>query len=858
MIRRTPVQGVYIEAGDGNDLIESYGDDVSISAGAGADTIRVKTGSTRVFVNAGTGNDSILGNGSQITYIYNIGDGNDTIYNFSAGDQIKLADYDENKHSVNAYGDDEAYKVQIIDKNNSKVLGTIYLKGLDETTNKPSLLGGSIAVPILDSTDNEIIENNETPRLKVGTTGNDTDLTANTDDEYMIKLFAGNDSLENSGNYVSIDAGAGKDSILNSNGDYVSISGGANEDDISITGGSGITVNAGAGNDSIHVFATGDNGVVYEIKKGDGVDLIRGFRAVDTIHITDDLSIAGGEFVGEDAGAYVLTLSDKNTKISLQGVTFSNENDSSTATFGANALKNSVTFNVIYGSSTDTELYAIPNEVSIEGTDTKWLDTAGSGTNTLMANNAVVTGDKYANTIINLGVADLYIDGGKGDDSIEVRTTTGNTIVGGEGNDSITFENAEDNGGHLVKYTRGDGNDVITGWKDTDSLQIAGVTNATQVSYSSTKGKDDAHADVIIQVGTGKITLKDVPVDTVINISSSNASLKAFTVPRKIEGTSGNDSLISNISEDSDRYSILAYGGNDTIQNKGSYVFIDAASGNDSISNEGGMLVSILGGAGNDTIFHDGQNVSINAGANADVISLSSTADQSSVEGGTGDDTIYSNESENGNMYIYNKGDGSDLILGYNSKDSINILGSNISVKSSAVTDNGFVITLSDNNTLTFRGTKNENATGDELKDFDPLKGQTRINLTINGTAIENSDTLLVVPMQKNVVPGAEFINPQEDENYSIVGASNADSIINYANSTTIIANAGNDIVVNLAENVSINTGAGDDLILMDTVDSSTSGITIGYNNPESISAGANRYRRRYNRWCVKCKRHNL
>ena len=80
------------------------------------------------------------------------------------------------------------------------------------------------------------------------------------------------------------------------------------------------------------------------------------------------------------------------------------------------------------------------------------------------------------------------------------------TINGGKGNDTI-----ESNGTNIyLKYANGDGNDTITGYYSKAAIQVTGGTYT-----KSTIGND-----VVISVGSGKMTFKDAKYKT-ININSS-------------------------------------------------------------------------------------------------------------------------------------------------------------------------------------------------------------------------------------------------------------------------------------------------------------------------------------------------
>ena len=64
---------------------------------------------------------------------------------------------------------------------------------------------------------------------------------------------------------------------------------------------------------------------------------------------------------------------------------------------------------------------------------------------------------------------------------------------------------------NIIQYTSGDGNDVITGYDSSNKIQISGSSYSTQASGS----------DMIIKVGSGKMTLKNARYSSV-NITTTS------------------------------------------------------------------------------------------------------------------------------------------------------------------------------------------------------------------------------------------------------------------------------------------------------------------------------------------------
>ena len=154
--------------------------------------------------------------------------------------------------------------------------------------------------------------------LVSGTSDNDT--IENFAGGVTIQSGAGDDSIYNStfsgytingsNGYVTIDAGAGNDTICNYNR-YVSINGGAGNDEIWNYSGANVTITAGDGDD--YIWCGGANVIQYS--SGDGNDTIRGFSTTTTLKIgggygtyTSQRSKSRKEFTRQRKAAKIFSL----------------------------------------------------------------------------------------------------------------------------------------------------------------------------------------------------------------------------------------------------------------------------------------------------------------------------------------------------------------------------------------------------------------------------------------------------------------------------------------------------------------------------------------------------------------------
>ena len=197
--------------------------------------------------------------------------------------------------------------------------------------------------------------------------------------------------------------------------------------------------------------------------------------------------------------------------------------------------------------------------------------------------------------------------------------------------------------------------------------------------------------NVTVSGGAGK--------DTLISYGASHVSLS---------GDAGNDYYFSIAnSYSSSAYVTLSGGaGNDTISNYGHSSVVNGDAGNDYIRNDG-RDSTISGGDGNDTIDSSGNNSTISGGAGNDYIfsnylnyssSVSSSSYYVTLNGGKGDDII--NFEGDNHILQYASGDGNDIVLGFNSKDTLHITKGSYKTK---VSGNDVIVTVGDG-VITLKG----------------------------------------------------------------------------------------------------------------------------------------------------------
>jgi len=185
------------------------------------------------------------------------------------------------------------------------------------------------------------------------------------------------------------------------------------------------------------------------------------------------------------------------------------------------------------------------------------------------------------------------LDGGAGDDKLyggDARTIYGqntslygaNYLYGGDGNDELYGGGGDD---HLYP---GPGNDTVDGGMS-DNYRTASDSNNNSLYYSY--GYVNTSSSVYVDLANGTATDPDGGIDTLSNINSVSGTINADTMI-------GNDHL--NSYQDSSTY-LYGNGGNDDLQGRGSWAWLDGGEGDDTLTlgDGGGYLI---GGLGNDTL----------------------------------------------------------------------------------------------------------------------------------------------------------------------------------------------------------------------------------------------------------------
>ena len=387
---------------------------------------------------------------------------------------------------------------------------------------------------------------------------------------------------------------------------------GSNGNDKITNSGSNVTILGGDGNDTI--TNNGGSNVLFQYTEGDGNDLIQGFRADSTLQIGNGSDTCATIKSGSDI---IVTVGDG--RITLRGAA-SLEDVNIAGKYDSPKLK-----------LTDTA-------------DAKFTLPAATVTLDASARSMAITlvGNDHDNSIL----------GGDGNDAI-VGGNGSDTLWGGAGDDSLWSSAGND----LFVYTAG--NDLVADYATGDKISLGAAITKTAFSGSN----------VIITTGNGSLTVRNAKDKTLSLITAAGKELSTVITEKSATLTDKNSAKITL----SSTY-IAAYASRRTkaitlVGNKLNNTLV-GGSGNDKFSGKNGAD-SLIGNAGNDSIWGGNDNDILSGGDGNDRLWGGDGKD--TLTGGTGNDKLWGGDGAD--TFIYNAGDGKDVIYGFDDTDMLQITG---------------------------------------------------------------------------------------------------------------------------------------------------------------------------------------
>jgi Ca2+-binding RTX toxin-like protein len=611
-------------------------DVLTVAAGAGNDVIDardVQTSTMALALEGDAGNDTIFGSRNNDTL--RGGDGNDVLVGGRGDDQV-----------FGNAGDDR------MTWNNGD--GTDLFEGGDGTDTAEVNGSGGNETFTLTANGTRVRFDRLDPApfaLDIGTT-----------ERLVLDMGAGDDSFSATGNLaaliqVTVDGGAGNDTILGSNGADLLL-GGEGDDFIDGQQGSDVAF-LGAGND------------VFQWDPGDGSDVIEGQDGFDTMLFNGSngaeimtASANGGRVLfTRNLGNIVMDLNDVErleinalgstdtvTVNDLTGTDVTGVDINLSGTIGGTSGDGAADVVIVNGTNAnDTiDVFGAGSTASVAGLAALVTVTGTEGANDSLVINALGGDDTITATTLPAGVIRLTIDGGAGNDTI-FGSQGADVFLGGAGNDTVFGDNGNDlallgAGDDLFQWDPGDGNDTIEGQDGFDTLLFNGSNASENIDLVANGGR----ALFLRNVASVTMDLDDVEridfnalggADNVVIGDLGGTDVREINIDLGVNGGGDGaaDAITANGSNGADVMGVIGAAGNYTIFGAPAEINVTRSEqANDRLT------INLLGG---DDVF-DG------ASLEADTVQLT-------VNGGLGNDVFIGSEGND----LFNGGDGDDVAL---------------------------------------------------------------------------------------------------------------------------------------------------------------------------------------------------
>jgi Ca2+-binding RTX toxin-like protein len=514
-----------------------------------------------------------------------------------------------------------------------------------------------------------------------------------TTENLVVNMNGGNDTFSATGNLaalikLTIDGGAGNDTILGSNGIDLALGGDGND-----------FIDGQQANDVAFLGAGND---VFQWDPGDGSDIVEGQAGSDTLLFNGSggneifaASANGGRVLfTRNLGNIVMDLSDVEaidlnalggtdalTVNDLSGtdVVEVNANLGGTAGDGAadvviaNATNGDDIVDV-FGAGTSVAVVGLAATVNVSGSE---------GANDSLVINGLGGDDGITATTLPAGVIKLTIDGGAGDDTI-LGSQGADVFLGGAGNDFTIGDNGNDlalmgAGDDVFQWNAGDGNDTLEGQDGTDTMLFFGSGASENIDISANGGRVRFFRDV----ANVAMDLNDVEsidfralggADNIVVGDLSGTDVDQIGIDLRGPNGGGDgaaDTVTANATQGADRFGVAGDAG-------GVNVFGLPATINIFFQEQANDRLTLNGLGGDDEIDASGLKangirLAMNGGLGEDVF-LGSQGDDL-INGGDGDDLALMGAGND--VFVWNPGDDNDILEGQAGFDTMLFNGSN-------------------------------------------------------------------------------------------------------------------------------------------------------------------------------------
>jgi Ca2+-binding RTX toxin-like protein len=522
-------------------------------------------------------------------------------------------------------------------------------------------------------------------------------LDIGTTEKLVLNMNGGDDQFSATGNLaaliqITVDGGAGNDTIRGSNGADLLLGGVGND-----------FIDGQQGNDTAFLGAGED---AFQWDPGDGSDIVEGQDGTDTLLFNGSAGAeifqasANGERVlfTRNLGNIVMDLNDverldlatlgnTDTVIvnDLSGTDVVQVNINLAGTLGGSAGDGAA--DVVIANATNgndiLDVFGAGSSVAVLGLSARIDITNSEGANDSLVINGLGGDDGITATTLPAGVIKLTLDGGAGNDTI-LGSQGADTILGGEGDDFIFGDNGNDvafmgAGEDTFQWDPGDGNDTIEGQEGTDTMRFFGSGASESIDIVANGGRvlflrnvanvvmdlnDVEEIDFRALGGADNIVVGDLSGTDVTHIGldlrGPNGGGDGATDTVTVNGTNG-----------ADVFGVAGDAGGVTVFGLQAQVNIFFADGDDRLT---------LNGLGGDDVINassleaDGIKLTMNGGLGDDILVGGEGSDL--FNGGDGDDTALMGAGDD--TFAWNPGDDNDTLEGQDGFDSMVFNGANV------------------------------------------------------------------------------------------------------------------------------------------------------------------------------------
>ena len=683
-----------------------------------------------------------------------------------------------------------------------------------------------------------------------------------TSENLVVNMNGGDDSFSATGNLASlikitVDGGAGNDTILGSNGNDLLL-GGDGDDFIDGQQGNDVAL-LGAGHD------------VFQWDPGDGSDTVEGQAGTDTLLFNGSaaneafsVTANGGRVrFTRNLGNIVMdtddveridlnTLggTDTTTVNDLSGTDLVELNINQSGSIGSTTGDAVADVVIVNGSNGNdiVDVFGAGSTVTVIGLPARVNITGSEGANDSLVINALGGNDGITASTLPAGVIKLTLDGGIGNDTL-LGSQGADVMLGGDGDDFLFGDNGNDfalmGAGHDVfQWDPGDGNDTIEGQDGNDTLLFFGSNASENVSIEANGGR------VLFSRDIANVTMDLDDVETIdfralggadsITVGDLSGTDLA-TVNLDLRGANGGaDGAV-------DRVTVNGTNGADVFGATGDAggvtVFGLAARVNVFQLDSASDLLVLNGLAGDDvmdatSLEADAMKLTLNGGLGNDVM-LGGDGDDL-LNGGDGNDIALMGAGDD--VFVWNPGDDNDTLEGQAGRDEMLFNGANVSENINISANGGrvlftrnianVVMDLNDTEIITFNALGGADAiTVGDLSGTDATDVNLNLGgndgsadgVTVQGTngedvavVVGNASGTQVLGLATQVsITGTEATN----DRLTIQGRA-ADDVVEAsglaanAMALTVDGGEGDDVLVGSDGNDTLLGGAGDDVLV--------------------------------------------